>query len=295
MTENPSNEEIVALIQSCGDESGELRLELLRKNRGFIYNVWKKYSSAIPADDMDGLAFLAVSSAVNTCDTTLNNGFITALNWSLHKEFTTSVHENALFAIWGRYRDDLKVYIRVLHDFVEKNGREPSRQEIMFCTGFSDGYLQEIEKAYNSRYPASLDQPISVTPDGDEVVLGEVIPDTADVGEAVTEKSYRDSLAELFIYILSGLPQEQQTVIRSQYYSGETVKSISCDMGISAAEVRRLSSNAIKTMRMDSRLQHFFAEENVYLRSGLQRFRITSESSTEYSALQLYYQKEGHK
>ena len=284
-----SNEALANLVKASGDKDGSIRLALLQRNRGFIYNSWKPFSEIIPESDIDGIGFLAITQACQTFNPD-RGFFIRWLSWSLNRELCRASAEEcgSLLSLTGRQEAEIRALHKCKRDFIKLHGREPLEAEICACMGISDDELRETRQAERASYHRSLQEPISAGPDDEEMELQDIIPSECDVETDCVNRCFADDLAFFISEVIKGLPRDQRLFVRLRFYENRSLPEISKTMGIQPTDTRRIQSSTLKTLRRNTRLQAFFDSENIYLRTGLQRFRVTNESQTEHDAMLLF-------
>lgn len=136
-----------------------------------------------------------------------------------------------------------------------------------------------------------LDKPL---PDADGLTLGDSIADETaqDALEAVKDRWYRDSLHEAVESELDRLQTTQAAILRDRYYDGLTFKEVAKREQMPLSRVRAEESAAFRKLRQ-GKLRHFVEtkDEKAYSLglkgTGLQRFRDTGTSATEWAAMKL--------
>lgn len=132
------------------------------------------------------------------------------------------------------------------------------------------------------------------TPDAEDLTLGDCIADETaqDELEAVENRWYRDSLHDAVESELAQLQPAQEAILRGRYYDGLTLHQVAQQEQIPLSRVRKEEAAAFRKLRR-GKLRHFVddRDEVAYCLglkgTGLQRFRDTRTSATEWAAFKL--------
>ena len=102
------------------------------------------------------------------------------------------------------------------------------------------------------RHELSIDEPLNVDWDGNELLLSDVLgsdPDT--VGRGIEQEAERD----LLLLCVSRLPEREQTIMRLRFGIGgeteHTQKEVADLLGISQSYISRLEKKIIKRLRRE--------------------------------------------
>ena len=136
-----------------------------------------------------------------------------------------------------------------------------------------------------------LSKPI---PDAEDLTLGDCIADETaqDELEAVENRWYRDSLHDAVESELDLLQPAQEAILRGRYHDCLTIQQIANREQITPARVRAEEAAAFRKLRR-GQLRYFVEDRDEKAYSlglkgtGLQRFRETRTSATEWAALKL--------
>ena len=104
----------------------------------------------------------------------------------------------------------------------------------------------------------SLDAPFQVG-EGKPVTLIDTLPDTcADQDlQDVEDRVWLEQLRAALDTALAELPDKQNELLRRRYYTGQTLKQITADMGIGETTVYRWEKEAFQKLRRRKDLQQF--------------------------------------
>ncbi len=112
--------------------------------------------------------------------------------------------------------------------------------------------LMFLRKNSQLRHELSIDEPLNVDWDGNELLLSDILGSDPDVvHRGVEEEAERDLVLEC----VSQLPQREQTIMRLRFGIGgeqeHTQKEVADLLGISQSYISRLEKKIIKRLRQD--------------------------------------------
>ncbi len=112
--------------------------------------------------------------------------------------------------------------------------------------------LMYLRKTSVLRHEVSIDEPLNVDWDGNELLLSDILGSDPDiVNRGVEQEAERDLLLEC----VSRLPEREQTIMRLRFGIGgeqeHTQKEVADLLGISQSYISRLEKKIIKRLRRD--------------------------------------------
>ena len=112
--------------------------------------------------------------------------------------------------------------------------------------------LMHIRKTVNQKTEVSLDEPINMDGDGNELVLSDVLGTDEDV---VTGRLEEDVDIQLLRQALGGLPDRERVIVNMRYglggYQEKTQKEVAEFMGISQSYISRLEKRIMHKLRLE--------------------------------------------
>lgn len=270
-----SNEELACRIKERADADGRMILELLNRNKGFIYKRARPFIDAgvVEIDELQSLGFISVKQAVDRWDAQKGGKFISILNWCLIRELVNAANDSKAVPVPHNMNDELRKYNNILRDFMELHQREPTVEEGAALLSVTEKKYKMIAEVYTMQTPSSLDAPIESHTDAEEISVGDTLPSGEDVEEAVVDMVYLAEIRKAVFYELSRLPDEQQEIIRLHFL---------CAVPLSR-DTMPIYRKALKTLRSPSvrnRLKPFLTE-NLYSGTGQASFERTGTSQPE--------------
>lgn len=269
-------------IQTDGDQHGELILQLLRQNAGFIRKTARPFirlGAVTDEAELMSIGFLAMSSVVRyyRCDRAQSEGAFLAL---LRAQLLTELMSALSSVLSAHIPDDVLRMVSEMQHASERlselYGRQPTDTEIAHALGLTVDKVQSLKKAANGRYALSLDAPVQTETETEGITLADIIADDAtDIEYQCTESALRNEMRMALTKELSALPESQAKAIRRKYYDGLPVDD------------RSAYNRGMRTLRQPQvryRLADFIAE-NLYTGTGLKNFKHTESSAPERIAI----------
>ena len=136
-------------------------------------------------------------------------------------------------------RDTAYRVLQCKQELVEKNGREPTMEEIARAM---DVPLEEVVGAMDAiASPVSLYEPV-YSDGGDPLTVMDQVRDTKN-----TDERWLDSIA--IRQAISQLSAREKRILALRFYDGRTQMEVAGSIGISQAQVSRLEKNALGAIR----------------------------------------------
>ena len=136
-------------------------------------------------------------------------------------------------------RDTAYRVLQCKQELVEKNGREPTMEEIARAM---DVPLEEVVGAMDAiASPVSLYEPV-YSDGGDPLTVMDQVRDTKN-----TDERWLDSIA--IRQAISQLSAREKRILALRFYDGRTQMEVAGSIGISQAQVSRLEKNALSAIR----------------------------------------------
>ncbi len=129
--------------------------------------------------------------------------------------------------------------------------------------------------------PKSFDEPLSSSEDSR--IYADVLPDPEDCIEAANQKLWLEQVRAALDDMLLQLPEEQAETMRNRYYGELTVEDTARKMQLSAAEVKRNESKAMKRLRGERQKLEAFIDDRTPFYKGVS---ISTFSATHTSAVE---------
>ena len=240
-------EEELELFRKYKDEGDlEARDKLVESSQGWVAFIAKKFkASGLELEDLIQDGNIGLIKAIENFDYTKGyrlNTFSGQYIWGEISKHVRGNNANFIKFTDGDYQNMKKIY-EFLSDYINKNGEEPSSEEIDEAVGLKPeevaGYLEA------DRAPSSLDYQTD-----DDTTLADLIPDDSIPIERLYEdKDKRDRLLKAMDKCLKDKERFVITKLFDMDGSGELNKSqIAEQLGVSRAYVGELEALAVRKL-----------------------------------------------
>lgn len=233
------NDEMIKLFKAYQGGDKSVKELLVYGNLKLVLSILKKYQSKTDnLDDLFQIGCIGLIKAIDNFDLSYDVKFSTYSVPMIDGEIKRYIRDNNAVRISRSIKETAYKIIKFKDDFVSKNNREPSTDEIVKYLGIPE---YEISSAYMSlKEPVSIFDPIYS--DGeDEIYLLDQLEDKK-------ESTNMDEILNLR-KSLNKLKEREKDILISRYVIGKTQMEIASEIGISQAQVSRLEKNAIKNIR----------------------------------------------
>ena len=235
-----SNEEKEALFARIQEGDMEARELYIKGNLRLVLSVIKRFGSSNEnADDLFQIRCIGLIKAIDNFDSTLNVKFSTYAVPMIIGEIRRYLRDNNSIRVSRSLRDTAYKAIYAKENYVKKNLKEPTINEIASEIGISK---EDIVYAMDAiQTPVSLYDPV-YTEGGDTLYVMDQISDRKNKEENWVESI---SLNEA----IQRLGERERMIIEMRFYEGKTQMEVANEIHISQAQVSRLEKNALKIMK----------------------------------------------
>ena len=235
-----SNEEKEALFARIQEGDMEARELYIKGNLRLVLSVIKRFGSSNEnADDLFQIGCIGLIKAIDNFDSTLNVKFSTYAVPMIIGEIRRYLRDNNSIRVSRSLRDTAYKAIYAKENYVKKNLKEPTINEIASEIGISK---EDIVYAMDAiQTPVSLYDPV-YTEGGDTLYVMDQISDRKNKEENWVESI---SLNEA----IQRLGERERMIIEMRFYEGKTQMEVANEIHMSQAQVSRLEKNALKIMK----------------------------------------------
>ena len=235
-----TNEEMIELFKKYQNNHDLLAKErLINGNLKLVLSILKKYSSRCDnLDDLFQIGVIGLIKAIDNFDLSYNLKLSTYACPMIAGEMRRYLRDNNMLRVSRGIKDLAYRAINMQEYLTNKNGYTPTYEEIAHELNED---LTDVLVAIESTYePVSLYSPI-YNDGGDTIYLFEQIEDSKGNNDISSKVALKNAINKLSI--------REINILNNRYIIGKTQTEISEELGISQAQVSRVESNAIKTLK----------------------------------------------
>lgn len=284
------NEQLVALIRA-GENEAENMLQLWKQNKGFIYQIARKYSGYAEIDDLCQEGYIGLCEAVQHYDSNSGVPFIHYAAIWIRQAIGRYVKSNGVIRIPEHVGNRVRAYHKVVKQWQMEYGRKPTEWEICRYLDVSLEVARQIEKDAQIGQIQSLDVAIGEEEDG---TMYDLVPDPGNLEESVLNCVQKEQMRATVWSVVDSLQEQQAAVIRMRYQYESTLKETGKAIGVNTERARTIEAKALRELRKPARsrqLRPFMDVDRIYSRAlcgnGVESFNRTWTSSTEREAIML--------
>lgn len=290
-----TNEDLVMLIKSGQDSEKNMELLYLQL-KSFIHIVARRFRGIGDLEDLEQEGYLALYPAIEGYDPDAGCKFLTYAEYHIRQQMQRYLQNNgSCLRIPVHCMERVRKYKRFVNSFSVKYGREPSDKETAALLHVSLKSVLTWKELACLASLASLDSPVT-GPDGTEdTTIGELMPLDQDIEEDILERVQQEQLKVVIWSCVDELPEKAAEAIRARYRDGLTLEQTGERIGTNREGARQWEAKGLRKLRNSKRrrrLRPFFPEyDRIFsmgiTSTGVESFRRTWTSSTEYAALHL--------
>lgn len=235
-----TNEEMIDLFKKYQNNNDlNAKEKLINGNLKLVLSILRKYTNRTDnLDDLFQIGVIGLIKAIDNFDLSYGLKLSTYACPMIAGEMRRYLRDNNMLRV-SRSLKDLAYRVILMQEYLtNKLGFTPTYEEI--AKNLNED-LTDILIAIESTYePISIYTPI-YNDGGDTIYLFEQIED---------KKNDYDSLKKIALKnAINKLDEREKNILNSRYIIGKTQMEISEELGISQAQVSRVESNAIKTLK----------------------------------------------
>ncbi len=235
-----TNEEKDILFERIKKGDTEARELYIKGNLRLVLSIIKRFSASNEnVDDLFQIGCIGLMKAIDNFDTTLNVKFSTYAVPMIIGEIRRYLRDNNSIRVSRSLRDTAYTAIYAKENYVKKNLKEPTINEIAEEIGMEKEDIVYALDAIQS--PVSLYEPV-YTEGGDTLYVMDQISDKKNREENwIEDLSLKEAMKRL--------DDREKHIIEMRFYEGKTQMEVAQEIGISQAQVSRLEKHALKNMK----------------------------------------------
>lgn len=212
---------------------------LINGNLKLVLAVLRKYASRTDnLDDLFQIGVIGLIKAIDNFDLSFGLKLSTYACPMISGEMRRFLRDNNMLRVSRSLKDLAYKSMQMKEFLTNKNGEVPTYSEIAENLGVSEvDVLVAIESTYE---PISMYTPI-YNDGGDTIYLYEQLEDVKNNHDLSNDLSIKEAIKKL--------TKREQEILNSRYIIGKTQTEISEELGISQAQVSRIESSAINTLK----------------------------------------------
>ena len=234
------NEEMMALLRRTKEGDRAAREQLICGNLRLVLSVIQRFlGRGENVDDLFQVGCIGLIKAIDNFDIRQNVRFSTYGVPMIAGELRRYLRDYSPIRVSRSVRDTAYRVLQCKQELLEKNGREPTMEEISKAM---DVPLEEVVGAMDAiASPVSLYEPV-YSDGGDPLTVMDQVRDTKN-----TDERWLDSIA--LRQAMHRLTDREKRILALRFYDGRTQMEVAGSIGISQAQVSRLEKNALNTIR----------------------------------------------
>ena len=244
--------EWVRKIDSSRRRIAQAKDHIVKANLRLVIAIAKKYvNRGLHFFDLVQEGNIGLIKAVDKFEYKKGYKFSTYATWWIRQAITRSISDQArTIRVPVHMIEQINKVTRVLRQYMQQYGREPSIQEIAKALGWPESRVKQVRNV--AKDPVSLNAPIG---DEEDTILGELIEDKE--FESPQNITTFKILQKQISSILGKLPQREQKVIRMRFglddgYS-HTLEEVGYVFKVTRERIRQIEAKAIRRLRATSK------------------------------------------
>jgi len=249
-------QQLARAIIEGGEEAAEARERMVNSNLRLVMHYAKKYvGRGVELDDLNTMGIEGLLKAVEKFDYSRGYHFSTYASWWIKQAISRGIaDEGATVRIPVHMNESISKVTRVIKEYYQQNGENPSIEEICEITGYDK---KKVEDAMASMYSmVSFDTPVGE--EGDST-FGEFLPDTNSVDpcDAAMGSTLKENVGEA----LNTLTEKEALVIRHRYGIGGgemmTLEEIAKlpEFGVTRERIRQIEAKALRKLQRNKTIR----------------------------------------
>ena len=251
-TDKESLVEWVRKIDSSRRKIAQAKDHIVKANLRLVISIAKKYTNrGLHFFDLVQEGNIGLIKAVDKFEYKKGYKFSTYATWWIRQAITRSISDQArTIRVPVHMIEQINKVTRVLRQYMQQYGREPSIQEIARALSWPESRVKSVRNV--AKDPVSLNAPIG---DEEDTILGELIEDKEfeSPQNITTFKILRKHIDSL----LDNLPEREQKVIRMRYGLDDgynhTLEEVGYVFKVTRERIRQIEAKAIRRLRATSK------------------------------------------
>ena len=235
-----SNEEMTELFKEYQKtHDTNVKQKLINGNLKLVLSVLRKYTNRTDnLDDLFQVGVIGLIKAIENFDLSFGLKLSTYACPMIMGEIRRCLRDNNMLRVSRSLKDMAYKVLQMREYLTNKLGYVPSYEEIAKQLGINEiDAVIAVESTYE---PVSMYTPI-YNDGGDTIYLYEQLEDKGTSNDIGNKMALQNAINKL--------TKREQSILNDRYIIGKTQSEISEELGISQAQVSRIESGAIKTLK----------------------------------------------
>lgn len=228
------------LLKKVREGDKKARAELISGNLKLVLSVLQPFSTRYAnPDDLFQVGCIGLIKSVDNFDLSQEVRFSTYAVPMILGEIKRFIRDNNHIRVSRSLKDIAYKALRIKDELGKRLQREPSQEEIAKEMGIP---VKEVINAMDAIMdPISLYEPV-YTESGDNIYVLDQICDRDNTDEKwITDIAISEAIHKL--------TDREKRILSLRFYGGKTQTEVSCEIGISQAQVSRLEKNALEKIK----------------------------------------------
>ena len=242
----------LAHVEQGRERYEEAKKALSKKNLRLVVSIAKKFrNKGLPFLDLIQKRNTGLMKTLDRYQASRGNKFSTYATWWIKQTITRSIaYQSRTVRIPIHAINNLNRLVEEREDFLKKNGREPSLEEMARVAKIPAKEVGRLLELHRSSL--SLDQPYG---SGDEGFFGELIEDQK--SETPVDASQQAMLRESIQKLLKTLSYREREVLKLRYGLGDgytyTLEEVGAIFKVSRERIRQIEVGALQKLQLPQR------------------------------------------